>query len=101
MATIYFTITGTKYFHGDKFLEPDMKVTLEKDLDNEYDAEAIKVTLPGLGAIGHVANSVATRIGESQSAGRIYDKIGDKAEGKVLFVLPAGVLCELYVEENK
>ena len=34
-----------------------------------------------------------TVAGESYSAGRLYDKIGDTAEGIVLYVLPKGVLC--------
>jgi hypothetical protein len=45
--------------------------------------------------IGYVANSPYTVLGESMSAGRLYDKIGDEAAGKVLYVLPRGVLCVL------
>jgi hypothetical protein len=70
-----------------------MKVRLVKDPDNEYDSEAIKVELEGLGQIGHVANSPYTVCGESYSAGRLYDKIGDTAEGTILFVLNKGILC--------
>ena len=51
-----------------------MKIKLEKDPDNKYDKEAIKVMYDGLGKIGYVANS-STVIGESMSAGRLYDKI--------------------------
>ena len=29
------------------------------------------------------------------SAGRLYDKIGDKAEGKVVLVTERGVLCKV------
>ena len=35
MEKIYFTITGTKYYFGKEFLEPGMKVKLEKETDNE------------------------------------------------------------------
>lgn len=93
MDKIYFTITGTNHFFGKDFLEKDMKVRLVKDPDNEYDSEAIKVELEGLGQIGHVANSPYTVCGESYSAGRLYDKIGDTAEGTILYVLKNGVLC--------
>lgn len=92
---VYFTLTGTQYFHGIDFLEKDMKVSLVKDPDNDYDKEAIKVELEGLGQIGHVANSPYTVVGDSHSAGRLYDKIGDTAEGKILYVMPTGVLCTL------
>lgn len=95
MSKIYFTLTGTKYYHGKDFLEPGMKVKLVKEPDNEYDKEAIVVKLDGLNDIGHVANSTHTVIGDSMSAGRIYDKIGDVAYGKVKYVLPTGVLCKL------
>jgi hypothetical protein len=99
MYKIYFTITGTNHFFGKDFLEKDMKVRLVKDPENEYDSEAIKVELEGLGQIGHVANSPYTVCGESYSAGRLYDKIGDTAEGTVLFVLNNGVLC--YISEGR
>ncbi len=81
MSEIYFTIAGTNHWHGQEFIEPQMKVKLVKEPDNEVDSEAIKVEMPGIGQIGYVANSPYTVIGESMSAGRIYDKIGDEAEG--------------------
>ena len=99
MDKIYFTITGTNHFFGKDFLEKDMKVRLVKDPDNEYDSEAIKVELEGLGQIGHVANSPYTVCGESYSAGRLYDKIGDNAEGTVKYVLNGGVLCSITPEQ--
>ena len=95
MKKVFFTITGTKYRFGHDFLEPGMKVILEKEPDNEYDSEAIKVILKGLGNIGYVANSVHTVKGESCSAGRIYDRIGKKAEGTVKYVLLDAVVCKL------
>lgn len=95
MGTIYFTITGMNYRYGQDFLEPKMEVRLVKEPTNEYDREAIKVELPGLGVIGYVANSSRTVLGESYSAGRLYDRIGDTAKGTVLYVLERGVVCEL------
>ncbi len=95
MSEIYFTITGTCHWHGTEFIEPDMKVKLVKETDNPVDTEAIKVEMPGIGQIGYVANSPYTVLGESMSAGRIYDKIEDEAEGSVMYVLQNGVLCKL------
>ncbi len=95
---IYFTITGTRYYHDHDFLEKDMKVRLIKEPDNEHDKEAIRVEIEGLGKIGYVANSPRTVLGESYSAGRLYDKIEDTDYGRVLFVLPDGVLC--FLEET-
>ena len=96
---IWFTITGTCFHYDHDFLEKGMKVRLEKEPDNEHDREAIKVTMKGLGHIGYVANSPKTVIGEkSWSAGRLYDKIGDTAKGKVFMVMEKGVLCWTEVE---
>ena len=100
MAEIYFTIAGSYHHHGQDFIEPKMEVKLVKEPDNEYDTEAIKVEMHGIGHIGYVANSTYTVVGESYSAGRLYDKIGDTAKGTVLYVLPKGVLCVLKVEEK-
>lgn len=95
VKTIYFTITGTKYRYGSEFFKPGTDVTLKKEPENEYDREAIKVEMKGLGQVGYVANSPFTVLGESMSAGRLYDRIGDTASGTVLYVLPQGVLCTL------
>lgn len=95
MGKIYFTLTGTKHYHGKEFFEKGMQVFLVKEPDNEHDKEAIRVELPGLGKIGYVANSPYTVIGESMSAGRMYEKMGKKAVGKVKIVTANGVICSL------
>lgn len=101
MSKLYFTITGTNHFYGQEFFEPKMAVRLAKEPDNEVDKEAIKVELEGLGTVGYVANSPYTVAGESYSAGRLYDKIGDTAEGTVLYVLSKGVLCYLETDDTE
>ena len=93
MKKVYFTIAGTTHYHGMEFLESGMKVHLIKEPDNEYDKEAIRVEVKGHLQVGYVANSPYTVIGDSCSAGRMYDKIGHIAEGVILYVLPEGVLC--------
>ena len=95
MAKLYFTLTGTRHYFGDEFLQPGMEVFLKKEPENPYDSEAIQVRVPGLGTIGYVANSPHTVLGESFSAGRLYDRIGDNAAGTVVYRLPKGVLCRV------
>ena len=96
MEELYFTIAGCSHYFGSDFIEKGMKVKLEKEPDNAYDKEAIQVKIKGLGKIGYVANnSPFTVKGESMSAGRLYDKIGDKAKGKVVFVVNGGVVCRI------
>ena len=91
MEKIYFTITGTNHRYGMKFFEPKQEVKLVKEPDNEFDKEAIKVEMEGLGHVGYVANSPY--------------RFGDTAKGIVKYVLPQGVLCELIIdsadEENE
>ena len=99
MEKLYFTVAGTKHHYGTEFMEPGMEVKLVKDPENEYDKEAIKVEMAGLGLVGYVANSPYTVMGESLSAGRLYDRIGETAYGKVMYVLPRGVLCEVVEKE--
>jgi len=93
MDKVYFTITGTCFYHGKDFFEKGMKVRLVKEPDNANDKEAIRVELDGLGTVGYVANSPYTVIGESCSAGRLYDRFDDEAEGTVLYNVDKGVLC--------
>ena len=95
MEKIYFTVAGTKHYFGQEFFEPNMEVKLIKEPDNELDKEAIRVEVDGLGKVGYVANSPYTVQGESMSAGRMYDCMGDTAKGVVKYVLPQGILCEL------
>ena len=101
MDEIYFTIAGCNHYFGSDFMEKGMKVKLVKEPDNEYDKEAIQVKIKGLGKVGYVANSPYTVKGESMSAGRLYDRIGDKAKGKVVFVTDAGVICKIIDKGKK
>ena len=48
------TITGTCHYHGQDFITPGMKIRLIKEPDNEYDREAIRAEIKGLGKIGYV-----------------------------------------------
>lgn len=55
----------------------------------------LQVNIKGLGKVGYVANSPFTVKGESMSAGRLYDRIGNKAKGKIVFVVDGGVVCKI------
>ena len=100
MKKAFITVSGMDYYCGNGFVQPGMEiaVTLKKEPDNEYDKEAILVWTEGLGDIGHVANSWRTVVGETMSAGRLYDKIGDTAEGIVRYVVPQGLVVEINPE---
>ena len=95
MDEMYFTITGCNHYFGSGFMEKGMKVKLEKEPDNVYDKEAIQVKMKGMGKIGYVVNSPFTVKGESMSAGRLYDRLGDKAKEKIVFVIDGGAICRV------
>lgn len=95
MKKVYITITGLDHYHGTEFLEPGVRVRLVKDPENKYDHEAIRVEMDGLGKIGYVANSTYTVLGDSMSAGRLYDRIGQTAAAKVRHVLSKGIICSV------
>ena len=95
MEEMYFTIAGCSHYYGTQFMEKGMKVKLVKEPDNEYDKEEIQVKIKGLGKVGYVANSPYTVQGESMSAGRLYDKIGDKAKGRIVFVIGGTAVCRI------
>ena len=48
-----------------------------------------------MGKCGYVANSSFTVKGDSMSAGRLYDKHGEKAKGKIVYVIPGGAICKI------
>ena len=100
MKKMYITIAGLKHYYGSEFIEAGMQVKLIKEPENEFDSEAIRVEMNGLGKIGYVANSPYTVLGDSMSAGRLYDKIGDETVATVKYVLPTGVLCKVKKQEK-
>lgn len=93
----YVTLTGLNYRFGTEPFHAGQKVKLIKEPDNDYDREAIRAELPGLGKVGYVANSTRTVVGDCCSAGRLYDKIGDTAIAKVQYVLANAVVCKVKV----
>ena len=59
MAKVFITLTGTKHYFGNDFLEKGTKIRLEKEPDNEYDKEAIKVTYEGRKRLRYVLYEAA------------------------------------------
>ena len=70
------TVTGLKYYFGAFPFEKGQKLLLVKEPENEHDKEAIRVELTGLGKVGYVANSSFSVLGDTMSAGGIYEYIG-------------------------
>ena len=99
MEEILFTITGTKYYFGQKALQVGSVVCCIKEKDNECDQDAIQVVLPMIGKIGYIANSPNTVIRGTQSAERMYEKVKKKFCARVLFLIRDVAICKVETED--
>ena len=93
----FITINHLDLFDSTEFIKPGDQITLKKELNNPYDDEAIVVKSVSGIKIGYVANSVCTVARGTHSAGRIYDKIGEEAEGEICFVLEEAAIGSVQV----
>ena len=93
MKNIFITITGQNHYLGLKPYKVGRIVKIVKEVDNEYDEDAIRVELPFIDTIGYVANSVNTVFAGTCSAGKLYDKIDDYAYAQVMFITHSSVIA--------
>ena len=95
MEKDYITITGMQHYFGTTVFKVGDVISCEKEFDNDYDEEAIKVMMKTFGKVGYVGNSFRTVAKGTKSAGRIYDKVGDKFFVRVCFVTGDSVIAEV------
>ena len=95
MEKNYITITGMEHYFGNKIFKVEDVIKCEKEFDNDYDEEAIKVMMKTFGKVGYAGNSCRTVAKGTKSAGRIYDKVGDGFFVKVCFVTGDSVIAEV------
>ena len=77
-------------------LDVGKMLTLVKEPDNNYDAEAIAVKLDDE-KIGYVANSTNTVVKGTMSAGRVYDKINDHQQVEVILIDKNNILAKISI----
>lgn len=99
MEDIFITVTGLNHYLGMKPFKVGRKVRLVKDKENDFDSEAIRVELPYIDTIGYVANSTHTVYDGTLSAGRVYEKIAEKAVAQVMFITHSGVIAKVLSED--
>ena len=95
MEKDYIIITGMEHYFGNKIFKVGDVISCEKEFDNDYDEEAIKAMMKTFVKVGYVGNSCRTVAKGTKSAGRIYDKVGDKFFVKVCFVTGGSVSAEV------
>ncbi len=98
---IYITITGMQYHLGMEAFKVGQIVYLEKEEDNDYDAEAIRVLGESGIKLGHVANSVRTVAKGTHSAGWIGHLLEKKISAKVMFITGNSIIACLLLENDK
>lgn len=99
MEAMFITITGANHYYGLKPFKVGTIIKLEKDKMNGYDAEAMAVKMPCIDTVGYVANGPNTTFLGTYSAGRLYDKIGEYAYARVMFVTHSSVIALVLTDE--
>lgn len=95
MKEMYVTVTGFGNYRGSSPFRIGNLIRCEKEPDNHYDSEAIRCTVPTVGTVGYIANSVHTVVNGTMSAGRVYDKVSKKFYIRVLFTTNCHVVCRV------
>lgn len=97
----YITTTGMQYHFGIDAFKIGQKVYLEKDIENEYDSEAVRVMSECGNKLGHVANSVRTVAKGTHSAGWIGHMLTEKMQAKILFITGHSVIAEIVKDDKQ
>lgn len=100
MESFFITVTGIKNYYGFKPFKVGKLFKIRKEFENAYDSEAIVAELPFIETVGYVANSVHTVYDGTVSAGRLYDKIGDYAYARTMFITHSSVIALVVPREE-
>ncbi|HHX22960.1 MAG: DNA-binding protein [Tepidanaerobacteraceae bacterium] len=95
MKSIYVAIVGLNNYFGSKIFKPGQILRLVKDIENDYDGEAIMTLLDPIGKVGYVANSTHTVPLGCWSAGRLYDTFETVTYAVVRFITKEIVIAEI------
>ena len=98
--SIFITITGGNNYFGKAPFKVGRIFKLEKEPDNLYDTEAIKVSHPLIGTVGYVANSIHTVYEGTHSAGRLYDKFEDCAYAEIIVITHSSVIAKVLPDDE-
>lgn len=95
MGDKFITITGFKNYYDQTPFSIGNLIRCSKEPNNIHDEEAIKCTLPMIGTVGYIANSVYTVAGGTMSAGRIYDQVEKRFYVRVMFTTSSKIICKV------
>lgn len=92
---LYFTVVGFSRYYDLKPFRIGALIRCKKEPENNYDGEAIRVSLPVIGTVGYIANSPSTMAGGTMSAGKLGAYVDDKFHGRVMFTTRTKVICRV------
>lgn len=95
MKEKYITLTGMKYYYGFTPFKIGKKIKCQKDKNNPYDSDAIRVKIKGIGTVAYVSNSPYTTATGTYSASRIYSKVKKNFVAEVMFITNSKVICKI------
>lgn len=95
MSEMYVTIIRSKSGEEPFPFKIGCLLRCEKEPDNPHDSDAIRCSMPVVGTIGYVSNSVGSVAGGTMSAGRIYDRVEKKFYVRALFTTPTIIICRV------
>lgn len=95
MDDMYVTIVGFKNYYDQMPFDIGNLIRCRKEPGNRYDKEAIECTLPAIGTVGYIANSVNTVAGGTMSAGRVYDRVKNRFYVRVMFTTGSKIICKV------
>lgn len=95
MQELFITIVGFSNYYGKEPFRIGAELICVKEPDNAFDSEAIKATIPLIGTVGYVANGVTTKANGTFTAGRVYDRVGDRFMVRVLFTTNTKVIARI------
>ena len=98
---VYLTVTHLENAPVRLHLRPGQVLSLKKDHENPYDDEAIAVYSHRQVLCGYLANSVHSVARGTCSAGRVYDRIGECAEGVIRFMPEDSLIIELLEKDTE
>lgn len=96
---MFVTIVGTSHYFGREIFKVGQSLWLEKDVNNDYDEEAIKAVTEAGATVGYVANSIYSVAKGCRSAGRIYDTFENRQKIKVMFIVRDDVIAQIDDDE--
>ena len=93
----FVTVCGFSACRGIEPFNIGARFMCQKEPDNPYDDEAIRVMDDSGMTIGYLANGGSTRANGTLSASRVYDRVGNLFVIEVWFTTRTKIICKVVI----